>query len=80
MEVSIIMGEERLLFFLFKKYFIYSLMRDTERKRQRHRQREKQAPCGELDVGLDPRTLGSHHEQKADALPRSPPVPRGRTF
>ena len=29
-------------------------MRDTER--QRHRQREKQAPSGEPDVGLDPRT------------------------
>ena len=29
-------------------------MRDTDR--QRHRQREKQTPCGELDAGLDPRT------------------------
>ena len=28
---------------------------ETERKRQRHRQREKQAPCRESDVGLDPR-------------------------
>ena len=33
-------------------------MRDTEK--QRHRQREKkQTPCGDLDVGLDPRTPGS---------------------
>ena len=31
-------------------------MRDTERKRQRHRQREKQAPHRETDVGLDPRS------------------------
>ena len=28
-------------------------MRDRER--QRHKQREKQAPCRETDVGLDPR-------------------------
>ena len=28
------------------------------RKRQRHRQREKQAPCGEPDAGLNPRTAG----------------------
>ena len=27
-----------------------------EKERQRHRQREKQAPCGELDGGLEPRT------------------------
>ena len=27
-----------------------------ERERQRHRQREKQAPCREPDVGLDPRS------------------------
>ena len=37
-------------------------MRDTEREGegQRHRQREKQAPCREPDVGLDPGSLGSH--------------------
>ena len=40
-------------------------MRDTQR--QRHRQREKQALCGEPDVGLDPGTLGSQPEPKADA-------------
>ena len=48
-------------------------MRDTERERQRHRQREKQAPCREPDAGLDPRTLGSHPEPKADAQPLSHP-------
>ena len=39
----------------------------TERERggQRHRQREKQAPCRELDVGLDPGTPGSHPGPKA---------------
>ena len=34
-------------------------MTDREKERgQRHKQREKQAPCREPDVGLDPRTLG----------------------
>ena len=35
-------------------------MRDRER--QRHRQRGKQAPCREPDVGLDPGIPGSHSE------------------
>ena len=43
------------------------------RKRQRHRQREKQAPFGEPNVGLDSRTLGSHPEPKADAQSLSHP-------
>ena len=34
-------------------------MRDTHTERQRHRQREKQAPCRESDVGLDPGSTGS---------------------
>ena len=41
-------------------------MRDTEGKEETQ-QREKQAPCGELDVELNPRTPGSHYEPKADA-------------
>ena len=40
-------------------------MGDTERKR--HRQREKQAPCGQPDEGLYPRTLGPCPEPKVDA-------------
>ena len=48
-------------------------MRDTEIERQRHKQSEKQAPCGELDVGLDPRTPESQPQQKADAQPLSYP-------
>ena len=49
-------------------------MRDTERERQRHRKREeKQAPCREPDAGLDPETLGSCPEPKADAQPLSHP-------
>ena len=42
-------------------------MRDTETERQRHWQREKQAPCRVPDVGLDLGTPGSHPELKADA-------------
>ena len=34
-------------------------MRDTHTERQRHRQREKQDPYREPDVGLDPGTPGS---------------------
>ena len=42
---------------------------------QRHRQREKQAPYGEPDVGLDPRILGSQPEPKADTQPEPPRHP-----
>ena len=48
--------------FVFKD-FIYLFMRDPER-RQRHKQREKQAPSGKPAVGLDPRTPGSCPEPK----------------
>ena len=37
-----------------------------ERVRQRPRQREKQASCREPDAELDPSTLGSRPEWKAD--------------
>ena len=53
-------------------------MRDTEK--QRHRQREKQAPCREPDVGLDPGTPGSRPEPKADAQPLSHPGNRSFNF
>ena len=51
-------------------------MRDTEKGRergQRHRQREKQAPCREPDVGLDPRTPGSFPGLKVGTKPLSHP-------
>ena len=52
-------------------------MRNTHTERQRHRQREKQAPCREPDVGLNPSTPGSRPEQKADAQPLShPSIPK----
>ena len=41
-----------------KKDFIYLFMRGTQREAETL-QREKQAPCGESDAGLNPRTLGS---------------------
>ena len=40
-------------------------MRDTHTERQRHRQREKQAPSKEPDVGLHPGSPGSHPGLKA---------------
>ena len=43
------------------------------RESQRHRQREKQALCGEPNADLDPRTLGSQSEPKADTQPLSHP-------
>ena len=53
-------------FSFFYKDFIYLFMRDIENGAQRHRQREKQAPCREPDVGFNPRTPGSCPEPKAD--------------
>ena len=43
------------------------------RERQRHREREKQAPHREPDAGLDPGTAGSRPEPKTDAQPLSHP-------
>ena len=52
-------------------------MIDSERGGQRHRRREKQAPCPEPDVGLDPGIPGSCPGPKAGAKPLShPEIPR----
>ena len=48
-------------------------MRDTHREKQKHRQREKQAPHREPDAGLYPRTPGSQSEPKAEAQSLSHP-------
>ena len=40
---------------------------------ERHRQRNKQAPCREPEAGLDPGTPGSYPEPKAGAKPLSHP-------
>ena len=62
--------------YFFLKDGIYLFMRNTEmceREAERHRQREKQAPCWEPDVGLDPRSPGSRPGPKAGAKPLSHP-------
>ena len=47
-------------------------MRGTEREAETQAEGEA-GPCGEPDVGLDPRTAGSRPEPKADAQPLSHP-------
>ena len=42
-------------------------------ERQRHRRREKQAPCREPDSGLDPGTPGLYPGPKAGTKPLSHP-------
>ena len=42
-------------------------------ERQRHRQREKQAPCREPDMGLDPGTPELRPGPKAGTKPLSHP-------
>ena len=61
--------EAHVAIFIYKILFIHE--RHTEKVR--HRQKERQVPCGEPDVGLDPRTLGSHPELKTDAQPLNLP-------
>ena len=49
----------------------------TDAERERDRQREKQAPCREPDVGLDPGSPGSQPELKAGIkLLSHPEIPR----
>ena len=56
------------LFYLFT-YFLILFIHERHRKRQR----EKQAPHREPDVGLDPRTPGSRPELEAVTQPLSHP-------
>ena len=42
---------------LFLRSYLFT--HERHRESQRHRQREKQAPCRETHAGLDPRTPGS---------------------
>ena len=44
---------------LILKDFIYLFIETHRTERQRHRQKEKQAPCREPDVGLHPKSPGS---------------------
>ena len=54
-------------------------MRDTDRERQRLRQREKQAPHREPDVGLNPGTPGSRPEPKTRSTAEPPRHPFSRS-
>ena len=56
-----------MIFFLRFYVFIH----ERHREKGRQRQRENQAPCREPDVGLNPGTLGSRSEPKADTQPLS---------
>ena len=70
------MGTKIPLCLFLKILFIF--MRDTHRETETI-QREKQAPYREPDVGLDPRTLGSQPEPKADVQLLSHSGARGCT-
>ena len=59
------------IFFILKILLIYSW--ETQKERGRHRQRKKQAPCREPEVGLDSGSPGSHPEPKAECLTAEPP-------
>ena len=61
------------VFKIFKNLFIQERPRERRRDPERPRQREKQAPCRELDGGLDPGSPGSHPGPKADAKPLNHP-------
>ena len=58
---------------LFKQidsgFFFNLFTHERHTERQRHRQKEKQAPCREADAVLHPETPGSHPGPKADAQP-----------
>ena len=47
--------------YFLKRFYLFI----HETYTHRHRQREKQDPCKEPDVGLDPRSPGSHPELQA---------------
>ena len=60
--------------FIFFEYFIYLFMRGTDKERGRDiGETEKQSPCREPNVGLNPGIPGSCPEQKADAQPLGHP-------
>ena len=58
-------------FSFFLRFYLF--IHERKRERQRQRQGEKQAPCREPDMGINPRTSGSHSELKTDTQPLSHP-------
>ena len=57
----------------FLKKILFYFFHERHRKRQKHRQREKQVPCWEPDMGLDPRSPKSWPKPKAGTQPLSHP-------
>ena len=74
---SSVVGLENLHFFF--SFLKILFIPETQRKRSRHRQREKQAPCGEPYVGLHPKTPITS-KPKADAQPLSSQAPKNLNF
>ena len=70
--VSVFNFEVNSFFLIFKKYFIYLFMRDTERGRDTGRGRNR-LPVGKPGTGLHPRIPGSQPEPKTDSQPLSHP-------
>ena len=62
-----------LFLYLFFILIFYLFIHERHRERQRQQRQEKQAPCKEPHMGLDPGTLGSHPELKSDTQPLSHP-------
>ena len=60
---------------LFKKDFIYLIMRDTEREAETQAEGEAGSLWGS-DEGLDPRTPGSRPEPKVDRCSTTEPLGR----
>ena len=64
-------------FFFFSVLFFFRSLFIHERHTEAETQRERQAPCGEPDAGLNLRTPGSQPEPKADTQPPRCPKPPG---
>ena len=63
--------EKQIFFFFLKILFIHEVHTQRERGAETQAELEKQAPCREPDVGLDPGTPGSGPGPKAGAKPLS---------
>ena len=72
---NLIRNGERILRALFFFLRFYLFIHENKWVRQRHRQREKQAPHEEPDAGLDPGTQRSWPETKADSTTEPPRCP-----
>ena len=76
MEGNLLYWSTNLFIIILKIVFLF--IHERHRERQRPRRREDQASHREPDVGLDPRTQGSHPELKAEAQALSHPgIPTG---